>query len=133
VDALALILANLQRLKFTGVQIRAPQLTADLEVAGGTRLSLVARAAATSVTQLRALNLDFSGDVVPLIPGGSIAVQVPKDVVWQARDSIKDLLASKDGADQCVSSNFDWGKQRFTPEMAQACQKRLSSAVRESP
>jgi hypothetical protein len=133
VQALALILANLQRLKFAGVQIKAPQLTADLEVAGGTRLSLVARAAATSVTQLRALNLDFSGDVVPLIPGGSIAVQVPKDVVWQARDALKDLLASKDGADQCVSANFDWGKQRFTPEMIQACQRRLSSAARETP
>jgi Transglycosylase SLT domain len=133
VDALALILANLQRLKFAGVQIRAPQLTADLEVAGGTRLSLVARAAATSVAQLRSLNLDFSGDLVPVIPGGSIAVQVPKDVVWQARDAIKELLSSKDGADQCVPSTFDWGKQRFTPEMSQACQKRLSSAARDSP
>lgn len=133
VDAIALILANLQRLKFAGVQIRAPQLTADLEVAGGTRLSLVARAAATSVAQLHALNLDFSGDVVPVIPGGAIAVQVPKDVVWQARDALKELLASKDGADQCVPATFDWGKQRFTPEMDQACQRRLSSAARESP
>jgi Transglycosylase SLT domain len=133
VDAIALILANLQRLKFAGVQIRAPQMTADLEVSGGTRLSLVARAAATSVAQLHTLNLDFSGDVVPIIPGGSIAVQVPKDVVWQARDALKELLASKDGADQCVPPTFDWGKQRFTPEMDQACQKRLSSAARQSP
>ncbi|HKO47705.1 MAG TPA: transglycosylase SLT domain-containing protein [Polyangiaceae bacterium] len=133
VDAIALILANLKKLKFAGVQIRAPQLTADLEVAGGTRLSLVARAAATSLAQLRSLNLDFSGDVVPVIPGGSIAVQVPKDVVWQARDSIKELLASKDGADQCVAATFDWGKQRFTPEMDQACQRRLSAAARQSP
>jgi len=128
VEAIALILANLQRLKFTGLQIHAPQLTADLEVPGGTRLGVVARAAATSVTQLRALNLDFSGEVVPLIPGGSIAVQVPKDVVWQARDSIKELLASKDGADLCVPPTFDWGKQRFTPEMDSACQRRLAAA-----
>ncbi len=133
VDAIALILANLQRLKFAGVQIRAPQMTADLDVVGGTRLSLVARAAATSVAQLHALNLDFSGDVVPVIAGGSIAVQVPKDVVWQARDALKELVASKDGADQCVPATFDWGKQRFTPEMDQACQKRLSSAARETP
>jgi len=84
------------------------------------------------VAQLHALNLDFSGDVVPVIPGGSIAVQVPKDVVWQARDALKELLASKNGADQCVPATFDWGKQRFTPEMDQACEKRLSSAVRES-
>jgi hypothetical protein len=129
VEAIALILANLQRLKFAGIQIRAPQLTADLEVPGGTRLGLVARAAATSVAQLHALNLDFSGDVVPLIPGGSIAVQVPKDVVWQARDTMKDLLSSKDGSDQCVPPTFDWGKQRFTPEMDAACQKRLGAAL----
>jgi hypothetical protein len=129
VEAIALILANLQRLKFAGIQIRAPQMTADLEVPGGTRLGLVARAAATSVTQLHALNLDFSGDLVPAIPGGSVAVQVPKDVVWQARDSMKELLASKDGADQCVSPSFDWGKQRFTKEMDSACQRRLGAGL----
>ncbi|HEY0468993.1 MAG TPA: transglycosylase SLT domain-containing protein, partial [Polyangiaceae bacterium] len=129
VEAIALILANLQRLKFTGLQIHSPQLTADLEVPGGTRLGLVARAAATSVAKLSSLNLDFSGDVVPLIPGGAIAVQVNKDVVWQARDSIKELLASKDGADQCVPPSFDWGKQRFTPEMDAACQRRLAAGA----
>ncbi len=133
VDAIALILANLTRLKFAGVQIRAPQLTADLEVAGGTRLSLVARAAATSLAQLRSLNLDFSGDAVPVIPGGKIAVQVPKDVVWQARDSLKELIASKDQSDQCVPQTFDWGKQRFTPEMEQACLKRLGAAAAATP
>ena len=127
VQAIALILANLQRLKFAGIQIGAPQSTADLEVPGGTRLGLVARAAATSVTQLRALNLDFSGDTVPLIPGGAIAVQVPKDVVWQARDSLKELLTSHDRADLCVPPSFNWGKQRFTPDMDAACQRRLAS------
>ena len=133
VEAIALILANLQRLKFAGVQIGAPQLTADLEVPGGTRLGVVARAAAMSVTTLHALNLDFSGDSVPVVPGGSIAVQVPKDVVWQARDSIKELLASKDGSDQCVPPSFDWGKQRFTPEMVSACARRLSAAAAAEP
>ena len=67
--------------------------------------------------------------MVPLIPGGAIAVQVPKDVVWQARDTMKELLASKDGADQCVPPSFDWGKQRFTPEMDGACQKRLAAGL----
>jgi len=129
VEAIALILANLQRLRFTGSQIRAPQLTADLDVPGGTRLGVVARAAATSVVQLHGLNLDFSGDVVPLIPNTPIAVQVPKDVVWQARDALKDLLISKDGSDQCVSPTFDWGKQRFTPEMDAACKRRLAAGL----
>ena len=133
VEAIALILANLQRLKFAGYQVHSPIVTADLEVPGGTRLGLVARAAATSVVDLRALNLDFSGDVVPLIPGAPIAVQVKKDVVWQARDSIKELLASKDGADQCVPPSFDWGKQRFTPEMNAACQRRLAAGAAANP
>jgi len=133
VEAIALILANLQRLKFTGYQVHSPIVTADLEVPGGTRLGVVARAAATSVTELRTLNLDFSGDVVPLIPGAPIAVQVKKDVVWQARDSIKELLASKDGADQCVPPSFDWGKQRFTPDMNAACQRRLAAGAAANP
>jgi hypothetical protein len=70
---------------------------------------------------------------VPLIPGAPIAVQVKKDVVWQARDSIKELLASKDGADQCVPPSFDWGKQRFTPDMNAACQKRLAAGAVANP
>lgn len=125
VQAIALILNNLQRLKFVGVQVRAPQLTSDMEVPAGTRLSLVARAAATSVHQLRSLNLDISGDRTPGIP--NYAIQVPREVVFQARDSLKELIARGDDADLCVPLEFDWGRQRFTREMAAACQKRLQA------
>ena len=133
IQALALILNNLQKLRFAGSQMRSPQLTADLEVPAGTRLGLVARAAATSTTTLRGLNLDIVGEQVPNIPGG-FAVQVPKDVVWQARDTLKVLLAQKDDADLCVSPAFDWGRQQFTPEMAKACHRKLKSRVQaEAP
>lgn len=125
VQAIALILNNLQRLKFSGTQMRAPQLTSDLEVPPGTRLGLIARAASMSVNQLRALNLDISGDVTPDVP--NFAVQVPKDVVWQARDTLKELLARRDAADLCVSADFDWGRQRFTKEMAAACKRKLEA------
>jgi len=127
IQAVALILNNLTRLKFTGVQIRSPQLTSDLEVAPGTRLSLVARAAATSVNQLRTLNLDVSGDETPDIP--RFAVQVPKDVVWQARDTLKELIATRDESDKCVPPTFDWGRQHFSKEMAAACRRRLGATA----
>jgi hypothetical protein len=127
IQALALINENLQKLRFAGSQMRAPQMTADLEAPAGTRLSMIARAAAMSTTSLRQLNLDIVGDAVPKLPGG-FAVQVPKDVVWQARDTLKALLAQKDDADRCVSASFDWGKQHFSPEMAKTCQRNLKTA-----
>lgn len=127
IQAVALILNNLQRLKFAAVQLRSPQLTSDLQVAPGTRLGLVARAASTSVDQIRTLNLDISGETTPDVP--NFAIQVPKDVVWQARDTIKELVAAKDDMDKCVPPSFDWGRQQFTPAMADACRRRLAAAA----
>lgn len=127
IQALALINENLQKLRFAGSQMRAPQMTSDLEAPAGTRLSMVARAASMSTNELKQLNLDIVGERVPSLPGG-FAVQVPQDVVFQARDTLKALLAQKDDADLCVSPSFDWGKQQFKPEMAQACQRNLSKA-----
>jgi hypothetical protein len=123
VQAVALILNNLQKLKFAGVQMRSPQLTSDLEVPAGTRLSLIARAASTSVNQLRSMNLDIRGDRTPAL--ANFAVQVPKDVVFQAGDTLKALMAAKDDSDLCVAPSFDWGRERFTDEMAAACRRRL--------
>ena len=127
IEGYALILANLQKLKFAGTQMRAPEVTGDLDAPPGTRLSLVARAASTSVLQLRTLNLDILGERVPVIPGERFAVQVSKDVVWQARDTLAGLLAQKSFEDQCVPDSFDWGKQRFTPDMAAECRRRLTA------
>ncbi len=125
IQAIALILANLTKLKFSAIQMRAPQITADLDVPPQTRLSMIARAAATSVTELKRLNLDLKSDRTPNLP--NFAVQVPKDVVWQARDTLQELVRSKDEADMCVPQNFDWGRQRFTAEMAKACERSLST------
>ena len=123
IQAIVLILNNLQRFNFAGVQLRAPQLTSDLEVPPGTRLSLIARAASTSVDRIRLMNLDVSGDRTPDIP--DFAVQVPKEVVWQARDTLKGLMASGDESDLCVVSGFDWGSKHFTKEMEDACKRKL--------
>jgi hypothetical protein len=131
IEAVALILNNLQRLKFAGVQMRSPQITSDLEVPPGTRLSLVARAASTSVVQLRSLNLDISGDKTPDVP--NFAVQVSKDVVWQARDTLKELLARHDDLDQCMPQDFDWGRQRLSKELAESCRRKLGASTTPAP
>jgi hypothetical protein len=134
IEAFALILENLQKLKFAGTQMRAPEVTGDLDAPPGTRLGLIARAAATSVNQIRAINLDLKADVIPTIPGQRFIVQVPHDTVWQARDALDDLRAQGAYEDQCVPDTFDWGKQRFTPEMKDECRRRLgAAAARSSP
>ena len=132
IEALALILENLQRLKFAGVQIRAPENTADLEVPAGTRLGLIARAAATSVGKIRSLNPDILTGQIPTNLREKFAVQVPKDVVWQARDALQDILSRKDDADLCVPETFDWGRQRFTAEMEADCRKKLAAGQKPS-
>jgi hypothetical protein len=127
IQAIALVLANLQKLKFSGIQMRAPQITADLDVPPSTRLGLIARAAATSVTELRRLNLDLKSDRTPNLP--TFTVQVPKDVVWQARDTLQELIKNRDDADLCTPPGFDWGRQRFTQEMAQSCERLLANSA----
>jgi membrane-bound lytic murein transglycosylase D len=125
IEAIALILNNLPKLKFGGIQQRAPQMTMDLPVPPATRLTLVARAAALSLDELHALNLDLKGESTPNVP--NFAVQVPKDSVWQARETLQELVKSGDQSDLCAPHNFDWGRQRFTAEMQQACARNLAA------
>jgi soluble lytic murein transglycosylase-like protein len=130
IQAIALILNNLQKLKFGAIQQRAPQMTMDLPVPPNTRLSLVARAAATSLDELRRLNLDIKGTSTPNVQ--NFAVQVSKDSVWQARETLQELLKTKDDSDMCAPQNFDWGRQRFTPEMQEACRRTLGARAAAS-
>lgn len=130
IQAIALILNNLQKLKFGAIQQRAPQMTMDLPVPPNTRMSMVARAAATSLDELRRLNLDIKGGSTPGVQ--NFAVQVSKDSVWQARETLQELVKSKDDSDLCAPQNFDWGRQRFTPEMQEACKRNLGARAAAS-
>ncbi|HEY6556247.1 MAG TPA: lytic transglycosylase domain-containing protein [Polyangiaceae bacterium] len=133
IQAYALIMKNLSRLKFAGAQMRAPEVTADLDAPPGTRLGLIARAASTSVIQIRRLNRDILGDVVPDIPGQKFAVQVPRDVVFQARESLQELLDGHDKSDLCVPPTFDWGREHFTDERAARCKPTEPAAEATTP
>lgn len=130
IEAVALILVNLQRQKFTG-QVGAPEITAELDVPPNTRMGIIARAAALSLTALHRLNLDILGEVTPNVP--HFVVEVPKDNLWQARDQLPELLKSHDDADLCVPASFDWGRQQFTTEMAKRCKPELQAAPSATP
>lgn len=119
IQALALILENLEHFGFSVSQRHAPLRTALFEAPPGTRLSQVARAAGTSLARMRDMNPDLVGPTVPSLPGGPFLLSVPRDRVARARDAIGALLSSKD--DLCVSSEFDWGNDRLTPRMLAAC------------
>jgi hypothetical protein len=117
IQAYALILENLARFSFSTAQMRATEVTAELEAPPGTRLGIVARAASTSLDHLKLLNPDIVGTVVPDLPGSRFMVQVPKEDVFRARSVLEQLLADGDQSDRCVSSAFDWGSERFTEKM----------------
>jgi hypothetical protein len=117
IQAYALILENLARFNFSTAQMRATEVTAELEAPPGTRLGMVARAASTSLEHLELLNPDVVGTVVPDLPGSRFMVQVPKEDMFRARSVLEQLLADGDQRDRCVSSAFDWGSERFSDEM----------------
>jgi hypothetical protein len=130
IQAYALILENLGRFNFSTAQMRATEVTAELEAPPGTRLGMVARAASTSLDHLRLLNPDIVGTSVPDLPGSRFMVQVPKEDVFRARTLLEQLLAAGDQNDRCVSSAFDWGSERFTEKM---CGSGKDKATRRAP
>jgi soluble lytic murein transglycosylase-like protein len=127
IEAFALISENLTRLKFAGAQMAPPEVTARLDVPPGTRLSLIARAASISVTQLRQLNPDLKADAVPNLRGELFPVEVPQEVALQARAALRDLIERRAVGHLCVTESYDWGKEQYTPEMEEACRLKLGA------
>jgi membrane-bound lytic murein transglycosylase D len=123
VQAYALILANIGKVRFQPAPRRSQEVTSPLEVPPGTRLGLVARAAASSTTKIRELNPDVIGDRVPDWPGEKFVLRVPKDSEPRARELLPELIATSDHSDECVPHAFDWGRQRFTTAMASRCEQ----------
>ena len=117
IQAYALILENLGHFNFSAAQMRATEMTDELEAPAGTRLSLIARAASTSFDHLKLLNPDIVGATIPELAGGVFRVQVPRDDAGRARSVLESLLTAGNEEDRCVSSGFDWGSERFSEEM----------------
>ncbi len=119
IEAHALILANIQRLQFSNDGKRL-ESTAEILVKAGTRLSLIARAAATSTLRIRQLNPEFLRDVVP---DGEASARVPDAEAHRAQTFLEQH-ATDDDRDLCVPDDFDWGIKPFeTSKYAATCER----------
>jgi hypothetical protein len=116
IQAYAVILENLAHFNLATAQSRAPEVTAEIEAEGGTRLGMLAQAASTSVDHLKLLNPDIVGTLVPAT-GNSFMVQVPKESAARARSMLEQLIAAGNENDLCVPSGFDWGAEPFDDSM----------------
>lgn len=109
--AVAVILNNLERFDLNDVRLDEPLKASPLQVPPGTRMSLIARAAGTSLETIRAMNPEYRRDVTP--PGDRASVvHVPASGLARARVMLPRLLesADADGSDTTVPSGFNWGR-----------------------
>lgn len=115
--AIAVIDNNLEVFGFEDVELEEPISAEPIEVPPGTRLSLVARAAGTSVRHLKELNPQIlSASTIPDI-GGPVSVYVPASGLSRARALLPRLLGGDaEPLDSVVSEEFDWGRDRLNPQ-----------------
>lgn len=133
VMAVATILANLDRFGFDDVDLLPSVAAVEVEGAAGQRLSLVARAAGTSVRTLQKLNPDLLGTTVPgHAPGVVLAsvsassgtstrrIRIPSRGFGRFGVMIGPLSedAERDQIDTKVAAEFDWGKDELLPGLA---------------
>jgi hypothetical protein len=123
IEAFALILANLEHFDFKAALQKSAEASVELSVPSGTRIGLVARAAASSTTKIRELNPELMGGTAPGRSGESFSVRVPREANPRALEVLERLIAQADDADECVPYAFDWGRQRFTRAMLTRCRR----------
>lgn len=112
--AIAVILRNLEYFGFDDVE-QLPELSASrISVPPNTRLSLLARAAGTSVRRIRDLNPQFLTDQVPDL--GSITyAHLPNSGLSRAKMMLPRLLNAEtdNTTDLKVTNDFDWGRDEI--------------------
>lgn len=116
--ALAIIYENVDRFDLDGPRA-ALRAVASLDVPAGTPLSLIARAAGTSIMTLRRTSPELvSCDVIPNIPNPYVSI--PAGGVSRARVMLPSLLAA--GLDPLTASapqDFDWGRDEVVPHRSE--------------
>jgi membrane-bound lytic murein transglycosylase D len=112
--AVAVVLENLDRFGLNRVEMAPAIKASELEVAPGTRLSLVARAAGTSLNQIRDLNPQFRSAVIPK-RGAPVILHVPSKGLARAKVMLPQLLDDKEEQKLTakVSSDFNWGHDKL--------------------
>ncbi len=97
--AAALVANNLERYGFDDVKVYKPVQISELSVPGGTRVSVIARAAGITSSELRKFNPHLLKKHLP--PGGEYVVLIPPASLSRARTALPSMmdsrLASNDG------------------------------------
>lgn len=108
--AIAVIIHNLKHFDLDGIEEAPPLDAAKIEVPPGIRMSLLARAAGTSLRNLRAMNPEIRLNTTP-DRGGPVTIHIPAKGLARARVMLPRLLADQgdDPLDMKVSPDFDWG------------------------
>jgi len=91
----AVLLANLDRFGLDTVKRMDPATVSDLEVASGTALALVSRAAGVALPTLKELNPEYGAEVVP-VTSFPMVVHVPGGALARARELLPLLAEGKD-------------------------------------
>jgi membrane-bound lytic murein transglycosylase D len=115
--AVALLLRNLDRFGFDEVALDSPVAASDLSVPRSTPLSLVARAAGTSVDTVRMLNPAILTANVP-DRGAPLPILIPSRGLARANTMLPRLLSHwhPDETDEPVGDGFDWGVDELAPK-----------------
>jgi membrane-bound lytic murein transglycosylase D len=115
--AVSLVLRNLDKFGFDDVVLSSPMAEANMDVPGGTPLSLVAHAAGTSVDNLRMMNPEILTANVP-DRGGPVAVHLPSRGIARANAMLPRLLSRfQVDPDERVDDRFDWGADELAPAL----------------
>ncbi len=112
--AVAVILRNLEYFGFDGTETRPPLSGAPIEVPPGTRLSLLARAAGTSLRRIKEMNPEVKTETTPDL-GKNVVVHLPTTGLARAKIMLPRLLDHEDreNLDLDVASDFDWGRDEL--------------------
>jgi membrane-bound lytic murein transglycosylase D len=126
----ATLIANLERFGLDTVKRAEPATLSDLDVAPGTSLALVARAASVSPATFRELNPEYTGDVVPTT-SFRMVVHVPSAMLARARELLPLMREGKDvpGDDAGPEPAATPGEAR--PVISRGSEKRAFYRVHE--
>jgi membrane-bound lytic murein transglycosylase D len=130
--AVAVVLNNLDRFEMEDVGLDEGVSGAPLQVPGGTRLSLVARAAGTSLETIRSLNPEFRNDVTPHRDHPYV-VHIPAEGLARARVMLPRLLEDpqQNNEDTRVPDGFHWGRDDPDPAVLDRLGNTVHGAKRQ--
>ena len=119
VQAIAIILRNLNHFGFDDVEIDSPVRSSNLVVPPRTSLTLVARAAGTSLERIHRLNPEILSGFAP-DRSSDVSVHVPPEGLARARTMLPRLLVDRsDKTELDVGDNFDWGRDELPSKHGQ--------------